>query len=100
MTENTKEPVLELKDITKIFDDNHVMKGFNLQIFEGENLTIMEKSGAGKSVMVKCLVGLMKTEGSSITIRGEDIIKMAKKNWIFFELKLVLYFKVVLCTIR
>ncbi len=80
MAENKREPILELKDITKSFGDNHVLKGFNLQLYEGENLTIMGKSGSGKSVMVKCLVGLLKPDGGSITIRGEDITTMGQKE--------------------
>lgn len=80
MVENKRQPVLELKNITKSFGDNHVLKGFNLQLFEGENLTIMGKSGSGKSVMVKCLVGLIKPDGGSISIRGEDITKMGQKE--------------------
>ncbi|WP_226065692.1 ABC transporter ATP-binding protein [Kaistella polysaccharea] len=80
MAENNRKPVLELKNITKSFGDNQVLKGFNLQLFEGENLTIMGKSGAGKSVMVKCLVGLLKPDGGSISIRGEDITEMGQKE--------------------
>ena len=80
MAENKREPILELKDITKSFGDNHVLKGFNLQLYEGENLTIMGKSGSGKSVMVKCLVGLLKPDGGRITIRGEDITTMGQKE--------------------
>lgn len=77
---NSKKVVLELKNITKSFGDNHVLKGFNLKLFEGENLTIMGKSGSGKSVMVKCLVGLIQADGGSITINGEDITKMGQKE--------------------
>ena len=80
MAEDNRQPVLELKNITKSFGDNHVLKGFNLQLFEGENLTIMGKSGSGKSVMVKCLVGLLKPDGGSISIRGEDITTMGQKE--------------------
>ena len=80
MAEHNKQIVLELKNITKSFGDNHVLKGFNLQLFEGVNLTIMGKSGSGKSVMVKCLVGLIKPDGGSISIRGEDITKMEQRE--------------------
>ena len=80
MAEHNKQIVLELKNITKSFGDNHVLKGFNLQLFEGENLTIMGKSGSGKSVMVKCLVGLIKPDGGSISIRGENIKKMEQRE--------------------
>lgn len=66
-------PVLEIKDLRKSFGDNQVLKGFDLQLFEGENLVVMGKSGSGKSVMIKCLVGLMQADGGSIRIRNQDI---------------------------
>ena len=52
-------PILQLVDLKKSFGDNHVLKGFNLSLFHGENLVVMGKSGSGKSVMIKCLVGLL-----------------------------------------
>ena len=66
-------PVLEIKDLKKSFGDNEVLKGFSLQLFEGENLVVMGKSGSGKSVMIKCLVGLLQADGGSIRIRDYDI---------------------------
>ncbi|WP_106790895.1 ABC transporter ATP-binding protein [Aquimarina sp. Aq78] len=65
--------VLEIKDLRKNFGNNHVLNGFNLQLFEGENLVVMGKSGSGKSVMIKCLVGLMQADSGSIQIKGQDI---------------------------
>ena len=66
-------PVLELKELRKSFGDNHVLNGFNLQLFEGENLVVMGKSGSGKSVMIKCLVGLIQADSGSIRIENQDI---------------------------
>ena len=65
MAENKREPILELKDITKSFGDNHVLDGFDMYLNEGENLVIMGKSGSGKSVMIKCLIGSKPVVGSS-----------------------------------
>src|SRR5690606_12856526 len=79
-SEKNNKPILELKNLHKSFGDNHVLKGFNLQLFEGENLVIMGKSGSGKSVMVKCLVGLIKPDGGSIIIKNEDITTMGQKE--------------------
>ncbi len=76
-TKNIK-PVLEIKNLQKSFGDNHVLKGFNLKLFEGENLVIMGKSGSGKSVMVKCLVGLIQPDSGSITIKDQDITTMGQ----------------------
>lgn len=73
-------PVLEIKNLKKSFGDNHVLKGFNLKLYEGENLVIMGKSGSGKSVMVKCLVGLIQPDSGSITIKDQDITTMGQKE--------------------
>lgn len=70
---NTKNRMLEITDLKKTFGNNHVLNGFNLELFEGENLVIMGKSGSGKSVMIKCLVGLMQADSGSIKIMDKDI---------------------------
>jgi len=75
-----KNPVLEIKDLRKSFGDNHVLNGFNLKLYEGENLVIMGKSGSGKSVMIKCLVGLMGADSGSIKINDFDIISLGRKE--------------------
>ena len=79
-TDHNIQAVLELKNITKNFGENHVLKGFNLKLLEGESLVIMGKSGSGKSVMVKCLIGLIKPDRGTITIKGEDITKMGQRE--------------------
>jgi len=77
-SEKNIQPVLELKDLKKGFGGKEVLKGFNLKLFEGENLVIMGKSGSGKSVMVKCLVGLIQPDSGSITIKDHNIITMGQ----------------------
>jgi phospholipid/cholesterol/gamma-HCH transport system ATP-binding protein len=73
-------PVLEIKDLRKSFGDNHVLDGFNLELYEGENLVIMGKSGSGKAVMIKCLVGLMAADSGSIKIKDFDITVLGRKE--------------------
>ncbi|WP_417854362.1 ABC transporter ATP-binding protein [Xanthomarina gelatinilytica] len=73
---STKTRMLEIVDLRKSFGNNHVLNGFNLELFEGENLVIMGKSGSGKSVMIKCLVGLMQPDSGSIRVMGKDITKL------------------------
>ncbi|NND63316.1 MAG: ATP-binding cassette domain-containing protein [Flavobacteriaceae bacterium] len=72
--------VLELRNLKKSFGDNHVLKGFNLKLCEGENLVVMGKSGSGKSVMIKCLVGLMQADSGSIQIRDHNIVEIGQKE--------------------
>ena len=90
--ENIK-PVLELKDIKKSFGDNHVLKGFSLKLYEGENLVIMGKSGSGKSVMVKCIVGLIQPDSGSITIKDHDIITMGQTELDFLRTEIGFLFQ-------
>lgn len=73
---SSKKLMLKIKDLRKAFGNNHVLNGFNLELFEGENLVIMGKSGSGKSVMIKCLVGLMQPDSGSIKVMGKDITKL------------------------
>ncbi|TBN04317.1 ATP-binding cassette domain-containing protein [Hyunsoonleella flava] len=72
--------VLEIKDLHKSFGDNHVLNGFSMQLHQGENLVIMGKSGSGKSVMIKCLVGLMEADSGAITVMGNDITKLNQES--------------------
>jgi phospholipid/cholesterol/gamma-HCH transport system ATP-binding protein len=66
-------PIIKIKDLRKSFDDNHVLNGFSMALYEGENLVIMGKSGSGKSVMIKCLVGLMQPDHGDIEIMSKNI---------------------------
>ena len=70
-TTNNIKAVLKIKDLQKAFGDNHVLNGFSMEMFESENLVIMGKSGSGKSVMIKCLVGLMEPDSGYIEIMGK-----------------------------
>lgn len=72
--------VLEIMDLFKSFGDNHVLNGFNMQLHQGENLVIMGKSGSGKSVMIKCLVGLMEADSGLIRVMGKDITKLTQET--------------------
>ena len=74
-----QEVVLEIKDLNKSFGDNHVLNGFNMKLFQGENLVVMGKSGSGKSVMIKCLIGLMEADSGTISVMHQDITKLNQK---------------------
>lgn len=78
--QNQIEPILEIKDLRKSFGENHVLDGFNLKLYEGENLVVMGKSGSGKSVMIKCLVGLMQADSGVIKIKNQDITSLGQKE--------------------
>ncbi len=72
--------IIEIKDLRKSYGDNHVLDGFNMVLNEGENLVIMGKSGSGKSVMIKCLIGLEQPDSGSIVVMGKDITKLNREE--------------------
>ncbi|NER11619.1 phospholipid/cholesterol/gamma-HCH transport system ATP-binding protein [Muriicola jejuensis] len=65
--------VIDIRDLRKSFGENHVLNGFHLRLYEGENLVVMGKSGSGKSVMIKCLVGLMQPDSGYIEVMGREV---------------------------
>ena len=68
-------PVIEIKNVSKSFGDNDVLKGINITVKEGEDLVILGRSGSGKSVTIKCLVGLIPADEGEIKVFGTDITK-------------------------
>ena len=77
--ENIK-PIIEIKDLKKSYGDNNVLNGFNMVLNEGENLVIMGKSGSGKSVMIKCLIGLEQPDSGTIEVMGKNINELNRKD--------------------
>jgi phospholipid/cholesterol/gamma-HCH transport system ATP-binding protein len=80
-----KKPIIEIKDLKKSYGENHVLEGFNMELYEGENLVIMGKSGSGKSVMIKCMIGLEEPDNGTITIMGQNINNL--EHWELDELR-------------
>lgn len=75
-----KELVVEIRDVYKGFGDNQVLKGVNADLYKGENLVVLGKSGTGKSVLIKCLVGLMSIDKGSMKIFGKDVSECSEKD--------------------
>ncbi len=66
------QPKLELKDVTKSFGRNHVLRGVNISIEKGKSLVIIGGSGTGKSVTIKCVLGLLHPDKGSIKVDGAE----------------------------
>ncbi|MGD8472249.1 MAG: ATP-binding cassette domain-containing protein [Desulfobacteraceae bacterium] len=76
-----KFPIIEFKNVTKRFDKRTILDRINLQIFEGDVTTIIGKSGEGKSVLLKHIIGLLKPDEGSVLFRGRAIEKMSRRQW-------------------
>ncbi len=66
----SKEPMIKLTDMNKWFDDFHVLKNINLDVFEGEKIVICGPSGSGKSTLIRCLNQLEAHQNGKVVIDG------------------------------
>ncbi|MEX0289153.1 MAG: ABC transporter ATP-binding protein [Flavobacteriaceae bacterium] len=78
--ESATEVVIRIENVYKSFGDNHVLNGFNMLLHKGENLVVMGKSGSGKSVMIKCLVGLITPDSGYIEVMGQEISTLDRQT--------------------
>jgi phospholipid/cholesterol/gamma-HCH transport system ATP-binding protein len=65
--------VVEVRDLHIAFGDRTVLDGFNIDLFERENLVILGRSGSGKSVLIKCMVGLLRPDSGEIKVLDYDV---------------------------
>jgi phospholipid/cholesterol/gamma-HCH transport system ATP-binding protein len=70
---NHGEPVIDIKGLYKSFGDLDVLKGVDLTVFKGENVAVLGKSGSGKSVLIKLMVGLLKPDKGEINVLGQSV---------------------------
>jgi phospholipid/cholesterol/gamma-HCH transport system ATP-binding protein len=73
---NEQQPVLEIVALTKSFGSNHVLKNFSMSLYKGENIAVLGKSGSGKSVLIKCVVGLITPDSGTINVFGRSVNEM------------------------
>jgi phospholipid/cholesterol/gamma-HCH transport system ATP-binding protein len=69
----TIEEVLVIRQLYKSFGSNNVLVDFNLELKKGESVVVLGKSGSGKSVLIKCIIGLLKPDKGSIEMFGKNI---------------------------
>ena len=73
-------PVVEIKGLFKAYDHRPVLKGVNLTVGKGENVVVLGKSGSGKSVLIKCVVGLISPDKGEIFVLGNNIFELRYKE--------------------
>ncbi|MCK9280708.1 MAG: ABC transporter ATP-binding protein [Melioribacteraceae bacterium] len=72
--------MIEIIDLHKSFGSNNVLRGINLNINKGESLAIIGKSGSGKSILLKHIVGLLEPDQGEVKIEGKVISSLSKKE--------------------
>lgn len=74
-----EEKVVEIQGLMKSFGDLDVLKGVDLDLYKGENLVVLGKSGSGKSVLIKIMVGLLKQDEGSMRVLGREVSTLKTK---------------------
>ncbi len=71
-------PIIEIKNLKKSFGKQEVLKNISLTLINEENLVVLGKSGSGKSVLIKCIVGLMNSDGGTINVFDNNVTALSR----------------------
>ena len=70
------EPMIKVVDLYKAFGHKKVLQGANLEIHKGESMVVLGGSGTGKSVLIKCIIGILKADAGEVYVAGQEVISM------------------------
>jgi len=77
---NRENIVIKIRGLKKSFEDYAVLNGIDLDLYQGENLVVLGRSGSGKSVLIKLISGLLKPDAGTIEVLGSDVIGIKEKE--------------------
>lgn len=77
---SSNELVISIKDLYKSFEENHVLKGVNLDVRSKENVVVLGRSGTGKSVLIKIVCGLLKQDSGTVNVLGQEVNELNIKE--------------------
>lgn len=86
-------PLIEFREVTKRFDEKTVLDKTNLTVYENQITTVIGKSGSGKSVLLKHIIGLLSPDEGSILFRGKPFDEMKKGEWNKYRSKISYMFQ-------
>ncbi len=77
---NGKEQVIKIRELKKTFGEMEVLRGVNLDLFKGENVVVLGRSGTGKSVLIKIVSGLLKKDSGVVNVLGKEVDTLNDKQ--------------------
>src|SRR6188768_1115860 len=92
-TLNSSSPMIEVRGLARRIDSQEILRGVDLTVAKGETLVIIGRSGGGKSVLLKHLIGLMIPDAGQIRIDGESIIGLTERKLAAIRLKVGILFQ-------
>lgn len=87
------ESAIIIKNLNKSFGKNHVLRDFNMEVKKGESVAVIGKSGSGKSVLIKCIIGLIKPESGEINVLGNSVTTLNRKELDHLRVKVAFLFQ-------
>jgi len=75
---NTPKKVIQIQQLCKAFGSNKVLNHLDMDLYQGESLVVLGRSGSGKSVLIKCIIGLIQPDAGSIEVLGQDLLNIDK----------------------
>ena len=87
------DPLISVRDLVQKIGPQEILRGFSLEIFQGETLVLLGKSGGGKSVFLRHLIGLMKPISGQILFEGRDIAAMKERELVPIRRKIGMLFQ-------
>lgn len=85
---NKENKVIEIRGLQKAFDDFEVLKGVDLDLYQGENLVVLGRSGTGKSVLIKIISGLLNSDEGLVKVLGKEVGSLKSKELDQLRLKI------------
>ena len=73
-------PVITIRDLYKSFGEMKVLQGIDLDLYQGENLVVLGRSGTGKSVLIKIISGMLRADSGDVTVLGHDMNTIREKD--------------------
>ena len=81
-------PVISTRNLSIAFGNNAVLRGVDFDLNPGENLVVLGKSGTGKSVLIKIIVGLLRPDAGSVQVLGQDVLSLTARELDAIRLKI------------
>ncbi len=72
----TEAPLLEVRGLQAWYGESHVLHGVDLEVREGETVTMLGRNGAGKTTTLRAIMGIVRKRGGSVHLRGEDLLRL------------------------
>lgn len=87
------QPVISIKGLFKSFGELKVLRGIDLDLFKGENVVVLGRSGSGKSVLIKIISGLLAPDAGSVHVLGKEVAKISEKELRALRMKIGFLFQ-------